>query len=128
MEYITIVIMLALLQYLYFGILVGRARGAGQVTAPAVVGDENFERHFRAHQNTLEQLIIFIPAMFACGLFVDGVYVAIVGVLFMIGRALYFTRYVQEPTKRGPGMLITAVSNLALILLAIVSAVSSLLG
>ncbi len=127
MEYITIVVMLALLEYLYFGIMVGRARAAGQVKAPAVVGDENFERHFRAHQNTLEQLIIFVPAALACGIFVDGIYVAVIGLLFIAGRALYFTRYVADPTRRGPGMLMTAVANIALILLAIVSAFASLI-
>lgn len=126
MEYVTIVVMLALLQYMYFGILVGRARSAGQVAAPAVVGDENFERHFRAHQNTLEQLIIFVPAALACGMFVNGMYVAIVGLVFIVGRAMYFNRYVNEPTKRGPGMLMSAVANLALIFLAIISAVAAL--
>ncbi len=127
MEYVTIVVMLALLQYMYFGVLVGRARSAAQIDAPAVVGDENFERHFRAHQNTLEQLMIFVPATLACGIFVNGLYVAIVGLVFIVGRALYFRRYVSEPTKRGPGMLMTAVANLALIFLAIISAVSGLI-
>lgn len=127
MEYVTIVVMLALLQYMYFGILVGRARSAAQIDAPAVVGDDNFERHFRAHQNTLEQLMVFVPAILACGMFVSGLYVALVGLVFIVGRAMYFNRYVNEPTKRGPGMLLTAVANLALILLAIISAVSSLI-
>lgn len=127
MEYVTIVVMLALLQYMYFGILVGRARSAAQIDAPAVVGDDNFERHFRAHQNTLEQLMVFVPATLACGIFVDGLYVALVGLVFIVGRALYFGRYVNEPTKRGPGMLMTAVANLALILLAIISAVTALI-
>lgn len=126
MEYVTIVVMLALLQYMYFGVLVGRARSAAQIDAPAVVGDDNFERHFRAHQNTLEQLMIFVPATLACGIFVDGQYVAIVGLVFIVGRGMYFNRYVHEPTKRGPGMLMTAVANLALIFLAIISAVTAL--
>jgi glutathione S-transferase len=126
MEYVTIVVMLALLQYMYFGVLVGRARSAAQIDAPAVVGDDNFERHFRAHQNTLEQLMIFVPATLACGIFVNGMYVAIVGLVFIVGRGMYFNRYVHEPTKRGPGMLMTAVANLALIFLAIISAVTEL--
>lgn len=126
MEYVTIVVMLALLQYMYFGVLVGRARSAAQIDAPAVTGDENFERHFRAHQNTLEQLMIFVPATLACGQFVDGLYVALVGLVFIVGRQMYFNRYVNEPTKRGPGMLMTAVANLALIFLAMISAAVAL--
>ncbi len=126
MEYVVISIGVALLQYLYFGIQTGRARGAGRVEAPKVTGDENFERHFRAHQNTLEQLIIFIPTSFACGLFVDGRYVALLGALFVIGRGLYFAKYVADPGSRGPGMLLTMVANLVLLMLAIVSAFAAL--
>ena len=126
MEFVVLSIGAALLQYLYFGIETGRARGAGRVMAPSVVGDENFERHFRAHQNTLEQLIVFIPASFACGLFVQGIYVALVGLLFMAGRQLYFSRYVKDPTTRGPGMLMTMVANTVLIMIAMVSAVAAL--
>ncbi len=127
MEYVTIVVMLALLQYLYFGIRVGQARAAGRVEAPNVHGDEIFERNFRAHQNTLEQLMIFVPACFASGLFVQGVYVAGIGVLFLIGRALYFNAYVKDPAKRGPGMLVSMLANVVLILVALVSALSSLI-
>ena len=32
---------------LYFGVLVGRARLRYHVKAPAVIGDENFERAYR---------------------------------------------------------------------------------
>ena len=126
MEFVVISIAVALLQYLYFGIQTGRARGAGRVMAPKVVGDENFERHFRAHQNTLEQLVVFIPASFACGLFVDGRYVALLGLLFVVGRGLYFTRYVADPSTRGPGMLMTMVANTVLIMIAVVGAFASL--
>ncbi|MFK7914363.1 MAG: MAPEG family protein [Pseudomonadales bacterium] len=119
----TIVAMFALLQYLLFGIAVGRARGRSGISAPAVTGNEEFERYFRAHQNTMEQLVILTPALFAAGYFVDDLFAAAFGLLFIAGRQLYFNRYVSEPTKRGPGMLLTAVSNLALILGAIIGAV-----
>ena len=55
MEYVVVVVMLALLQYTWFGIEVGRARGRFEVPAPATTGIESFERFFRAHQNTTEQ-------------------------------------------------------------------------
>ena len=122
----TIVAMLALLQYMLFGISVGRARGRSGVSAPAVTGNEEFERYFRAHQNTLEQLVIAVPALFASAYFVSDWFAAALGVLFIAGRQFYFNRYVAEPTKRGPGMLMTAVANLALILGAIIGAVVAL--
>lgn len=125
---VTIVAMLALLQYQFFGIAVGRARGRSGVAAPAVTGNEEFERYFRAHQNTLEQLIILLPAMYASALFVGDLYAAALGLLFIIGRQLYFNRYVAAPTKRGPGMLLTAIANLALLLGAIIGAVVQFVG
>ena len=63
MAFIHFLALLAVLQYLYFGVLVGRARLRYHVKAPAVTGDENFERAYRVQMNTLEQLIIFLPAL-----------------------------------------------------------------
>ena len=59
MAYIDIVTALALLQFIVFGFQVGSARGKYGVKAPAITGNEVFERHFRVQQNTLEQLIAF---------------------------------------------------------------------
>ena len=56
MPYVAIVTVLALLEYQFFGIMVGRARGRYGIAAPATTGHEVFERHFRVHMNTLEQL------------------------------------------------------------------------
>lgn len=124
----TIVTMLALLQYLGFGVAVGRARGRSGVAAPAVTGSEDFERYFRAHQNTLEQLVIMLPAAFASAHFIGDLYAAAFAALFLGGRQLYFNRYVREPTKRGPGMLLTAAANLALVLGGVIGALVQLAG
>ena len=115
MEYVTIITMLALVEYLYFAIAVGSARGRYGVSAPAMTGDENFERYFRVHQNTLEQLIVFIPALYATAYFVSEIYAIVAGVAFLIGRILYFYTYTQNAEKRGPGMMITLIANVALI-------------
>ena len=124
----TIVSMLALLQYLYFSILVGRARGRTGVAAPAVSGNDEFECYYRAHLNTAEQLVIFVPALFASAFFIGDSYGAVLGLLFIAGRALYFRNYVREPGSRGPGMLLTAVANLALLLGGLIGALMALLG
>ncbi len=65
MPYATLIVLLALLQYVYFIVLVGQARGKYAVKAPATDGDERFVSTFRVQQNTMEQLIIFIPSVFA---------------------------------------------------------------
>jgi hypothetical protein len=67
MELTAIVIGLALIEYTVFTMLCGRARGRFGVVAPATSGDPTFERYFRVQQNSVEQLIIFVPAMRASG-------------------------------------------------------------
>jgi hypothetical protein len=62
MIFVHLVIGVALLEFLYFGFAVGRARETYGIKAPATTGNEMFERYYRVQMNTLEQLIIFIPA------------------------------------------------------------------
>jgi uncharacterized membrane protein YecN with MAPEG domain len=122
MAFVTIIAMLALIQYLAFGMLVGRARGKYGVEAPATTGHPEFERYFRAHYNTLEQLIVFLPALFTAGWFVGDVFAVCAGAVFLVGRSLYFRTYVRDPASRGPGMLLTFLANLALVLGALIGA------
>ena len=63
MNYVHIVALLAILQFIIFGILVGRARAKYGVKAPAMTGNEQFERVVRVQMNTLEQLVCFLPAL-----------------------------------------------------------------
>jgi hypothetical protein len=123
MAAVTAIAMLALIEYLYFGMEVGRARARSGVAAPAVTGDPHFERVFRAHYNTIEQLIVFLPALFAAGYFVHELYAVAAGVAFLVGRAVYFRSYVRDPATRGPGMIITMVANLALVVGGLLGAV-----
>ena len=115
MEFVTLIAMLALIQYLAFGLLVGRARTRFGVQAPATTGHPEFERYFRAHYNTLEQLIIFLPALFAGGYFGHSLIAVAAGAVFLIGRSLYFRTYVKDPATRGPGMMLSFAANLVLI-------------
>ena len=128
MAYVTMVALLALVQYLYFGVAVGRARGRHGVEAPAVTGDEHFERFHRAHQNTLEQLVVFLPSIFACGYYANEMLAVAVGVAFLVGRTLYFRGYIREPSKRGVGMIITMLANLVLVIAGLVGALRTVLA
>jgi len=123
MAFVTIIAMLALIQYLAFGMLVGRARGRFGVEAPATTGHPEFERYFRAHYNTLEQLIVFLPALFAAGWFANDLLAVCAGAVFLVGRSLYFRTYVKDPATRGPGMGLTFLANLVLVIAALVGAV-----
>jgi glutathione S-transferase len=122
MAAVTAIAMLALIEYLYFGVEVGRARARSGLQAPAVTGDEHFERVFRAHYNTLEQLVVFLPALFAAGYYVHELYAVAAGVAFLVGRAMYFRSYVADPARRAPGMLITMAASIALVVGALLGA------
>jgi glutathione S-transferase len=125
---VDVVIALALLEYFTFGLLVGRARGKFNVPAPATTGHPEFERTFRVHQNTLEQLIIFVPSMWVFATFVSQPIACLLGLAFLVGRALYFRGYVAEAAKRGTGFAISALANLALLLGALIGAGLKALG
>lgn len=127
MAYVTVVVMLTLIQYLYFGVAVGRARGRHGVSAPAISGDDTFERFHRAHQNTLEQLVVFIPASFCAAYYSNALIAAAIGIVFLLGRAYYFRSYISDPQTRGTGMIATMVANVILIGMALVGAVRYLL-
>jgi glutathione S-transferase len=120
MDYVHLVIVLALIQYFFFIGMVGKARGKYSIDAPATVGDENFERYFRVQQNTLEQLIIFIPSIYLFAHYLHALTAAAIGIFFVIGRALYFKQYVNDPPSRAPGMGIGFMSFLILLLGALV--------
>ena len=103
MELVAIVVVLALIEFFAFGILVGRARGKYEIEAPAVSGHPVFERYYRVHQNTLELLSMFIPAILIYGYYGNPAIAAGLGVVYLIGRIIYLRAYVADPAKRGPG-------------------------
>ncbi len=115
MEYVAVVILLALLQYVVFGALVGRARGRYGVKAPAVTGHEIFERYFRAHYNTLELLVAFVPAIWLFGTYVSPSWAAGLGVVYLVGRVLYLRGYVADPAKREIGFGLSVLPIIVLI-------------
>jgi glutathione S-transferase len=85
MVWVEIVTVLALLQYLFFGVRVARARGTYGVKAPAITGHEMFERLYRVHMNTLELMAIFIPALWLAARHWPTAVVAAVGAVYLWG-------------------------------------------
>ena len=115
MEATVIVTTIALLQYSYFGVLVGSARGKYEVPAPAQTGNEQFERMNRVHLNTLEQLIVFIPALWMHAYYANPIYGAILGAIFIIGRFVYRAEYVKDPDSRSLGFGMTFIPSVVLL-------------
>jgi len=115
MEYVALVCLLLVVQYLTFTMLVGAARSKSGIKAPAVTGDEQFERAYRVQMNTLEQLVIALPALWLSGLYFDPLVAALLGLAFFLGRLLYRVSYVRDPAKRGLGFGLGFFANLGLI-------------
>lgn len=127
MEYVAIVVMLALLQFIYFSVEVGRARGRFNVPVPATSGNELFERFFRAQQNTAEQLLVFLPAVYACGFYASEALATVLGLLFVLGRMLYFRGYTNPEKNRTVGFALGLLANVVMILATLYSLGMSLL-
>ena len=103
MEAIVIVTVLALIQFILFSFQVGQMRMKHEVKAPATIGHADFERMFRVHQNTMEQLAIFVPALWLFGFFVDPLLGAGIGIVFIAGRIVYRAAYLKVPSTRPVG-------------------------
>jgi len=128
MPYTDIVTALALLQFVWFGIQVAQARGKYGVQAPAVTGNEIFERHFRVQQNTLELLIAFIPGLYLSSHYFNPLWAAGLGVVYLIGRQIYSMSYVNNPKSRSAGFGLSMLPTLILILSGLVGAIMRLAG
>jgi glutathione S-transferase len=126
MPLVHLVIALALGEFFLFGIAVARARTRYHVAAPAVSGHAVFERYFRVQMNTLEQLIVFVPAALLFARYVNAYTAAALGALFIIGRAVYFRGYVHAPEGRHIGFVLSAVPNVALLIGGILGALRAL--
>jgi uncharacterized membrane protein YecN with MAPEG domain len=121
-----LVILLALLLYLGTCVYCAVMRGRHRIMAPAVTGHPAYERALRIQQNTLEQLVPFIPAVWLFSALVNPMFGAILGAIWIVGRLIYTVSYAQAPEKRGPGFVIAFIALVILLLGALVKAVTGL--
>ena len=127
MKYTALIVILALVQYTWFSIRVGSKREEFGVEAPATSGDEKWERLFRVQMNTLEQLIVFIPAIFLFSIYASGNWAWLAGLVFIVGRQLYAMEYEKDPKSRQPGMGLTFLANAVLIVGSLIGLVIDIL-
>ena len=128
MAWVEIMTALALIQFAVFAALVGKARGTYGVKAPAVSGNEMFERYYRVQMNTLEVLVLFVPGLWLAAGHLDDQWIVLLGAVYLIGRVVYFRAYVADPAKRGPGFSMSLVPSTILIVAGLVGAVRELLA
>ena len=84
-----------------FAGLVGKARAKYNIKAPATTGDPAFERTFRAHQNSVENAVIFLPALWLFAAFVSEGWAAVLGAVWIAAYVWYFAAYQEDAAKRG---------------------------
>ncbi len=126
MLWTALVILAALIEYMVFGFLVGGARARYKIAAPATSGHPDFERTFRVHYNTLEMLVVFVPAIWLFGMYLNPRWGAIIGVVFVVGRALYAIGYLRAPEKRELGAMLSFASLAVLLVGAVIGVVRAL--
>jgi glutathione S-transferase len=127
MELVAIVTLVAIVEFIVFGMKVGTSREKYGVNAPATTGHDMFERHYRVHYNTLEQLIIFLPGLWLFGFYIGYSWAAGIGLIYIVGRAIYGIAYIKDPGSRGIGMILSVLPCWVLILGGLVGASWSLI-
>lgn len=128
MALVHLVAILAVIQFLCFGALVGSERRRSGLKAPAMTGDAGFERMYRVQMNTLELLVVFLPALLLAALYWPAYVVAGIGLVFIVGRTLYWRAYAADPAKRGLGFMLSLFPAAILAILALVGIVLSITG
>ena len=126
MEAVVIVTVLALLQFFWFGLGVAKMRAKHQCKAPAITGAPEFERMFRVQQNTMEQLVMFLPALWLYANFVNPLWGAGLGVVYIVGRFIYCAAYVKDPSTRSMGFTISILPTTVMLIWLLVDAIRTL--
>ena len=111
--------LLAVLVALWTAIQVARTRARVGIKPPATTGSPELECALRVQANTVEQFIIFLPALWLAALYFQGWIPGVLGVAWCIGRILYALGYkAEKPGGREVGFFISIFATLALIVLA----------
>jgi glutathione S-transferase len=113
-HYTAIVTLLAVALYFFFATRVAVAHGKFGVKLPATAGNVDFERVFRAHENTLEWMPTFLVPLWLCAIYLSDITAAALGLLWIVGRVVYFVGYSKAVEKRLPGFFIQSTACMLL--------------
>jgi glutathione S-transferase len=113
-HFTALVTCLALAVYMFSCILVSRARVKFGVKLPAISGNADFERVFRAQMNTLEWLPFFLPSLWLFAIYISDAIAAAIGAVWVIGRIVYMIGYTRSVPGRGPGFGIQTFATIVL--------------
>ncbi|MSO99053.1 MAG: MAPEG family protein [Rhodospirillaceae bacterium] len=125
--YSAIVTALALLVYVWVTLKVGGARAKFGVKAPSIDGPPDFQRVFRVQQNTVEQIVLFLPALWLFAAAWGDMWAGIIGIFWPVGRILYAVTYYEAAEKRSAGFGLTFLPSVILLLGGLAGAVMKVL-
>lgn len=114
MKWTAWVTLAALLVYVWMTINVSRARHRFGIPAPLVDGPQEFMSVMRVQMNTVEQLALFLPALWLCAWAWNDRVAAGLGVLWIIGRVFYARAYYRDPKDRALGYGLTVIASFLL--------------
>lgn len=124
----ALVTFLALIEVLILAMNVSRARRKFSIFPPKMFGNDEFEKHVRIHENTMEQVILLLPSMWLFATFVSPLWAGILGSCWIVGRILYAIGYAKEPTKRHLGFGLAMLPTAILILGGLIKVVLLMIG
>ena len=105
-RYTAIVTLLAVAFYFFLATRVAVAHIKFNVKLPAMTGHPDFERVVRVHLNTLEWMPTFILPLWLCALYLSDGLAAVLGLVWIGGRIVYFIGYRRAVEGRLPGFFI----------------------
>ena len=106
----SLITALTLLVYLVITINVGGARAKYKIPPPQMTGNPDFERVLRVQQNTLEQLVFFLPLLWLFSFYVSPWWGALIGAVWLVGRIVYAWGYYPALPKSGQLALVSVLS------------------
>lgn len=125
---VGLVTILCLFVFLWMGIKTGQSRSKHETPAPAMQGPDELMRVIRVHGNTLEGLMLFLPALWIFAALWGDQLAAIVGVFFPVARLLYAKGYYAEAGKRSTGFMIGFMATAILLIGSLVGLVMAALS
>ena len=113
--YTAIVTLLVVAFYFFLATRVAVAHGKYDVKLPATTGNPDFERIFRIHMNTLEWMPTFLLPLWLCAIYYSDIAAAVLGLVWIGGRIVYFVGCRKAVEKRLPGFFIQSTACMLLI-------------
>ncbi len=127
-HFLLMVTVAALIAYLISVLLVGKARRKYGVQPPTTSGPDQFNRSFRQQQNTLEQLVLFLPSMWVFAWYHSEEWAAVIGSVWVVSRVAYSFAYISASQKRVIPFVLSLGATIILLIGGIIGAAQSFIS